>query len=323
MIKAFSFTAIFLLGGFSAFAQFPPGAGYPGTTAIHKDSSVFVGWASNCMVERGWVKITDPSMGKATSGTPEMAIGKSGSSGLVSFGDGGIAVLTFKAAIFNGPGWDFAVFENAFDDFLELAFVEVSSDGINFYRFPATSLTDTAIQTGTFGLTDPTKINNLAGKYDLFYGTPFDLEELKDEPGLDVDNITHVKIIDVVGSIDPAYASRDAAGRMINDPWPTPFPQGGFDLDAIGVIHQKPLSISQDKLQNQFQVYPVPARNILNINTDGNYHLEIRDITGKTFLSAEAIGAERIDVSSLSPGLYFLYITIGSNSFYKKILITA
>ena len=87
--------------------------------------------------------------------------------------------------------------------------MEVSSDGVNYFRFPATSYTDTTVQTGSFGSTDATKINNLAGKYRALYGTPFDLEELKNENGLDVNNITHIKIIDVVGSIQNQYASRD------------------------------------------------------------------------------------------------------------------
>jgi len=59
-------------------------------------------------------------------------------------------------------GFDFAVFENSFNDsFLELAFVEVSSDGINFVRFPATSNTQTDVQITGFGTIDPTYINNL------------------------------------------------------------------------------------------------------------------------------------------------------------------
>ena len=53
-------------------------------------------------------------------------------------GDDGSLVLTFPAPIADGAGPDFAVFENAFStEFLELAFVEVSSDGTNFTRFPA------------------------------------------------------------------------------------------------------------------------------------------------------------------------------------------
>jgi hypothetical protein len=35
------------------------------------------------------------------------------------------------------------------------------------------------------------------------------------------------------------YASYDSQGHQINDPWPTNFPTGGFDLDAVGVINEK------------------------------------------------------------------------------------
>ena len=57
---------------------------------------------------------------------------------VVSLGDGGSITLTFAHPLSDGTGPDLAVFENAFNDtFLELAFVEVSSDGANFVRFPA------------------------------------------------------------------------------------------------------------------------------------------------------------------------------------------
>lgn len=57
-------------------------------------------------------------------------------------------------------------------------------------------------------------------------------------PGLNLNSVTHIRIVDVVGSIDPLYATRDSLNRVINDPWPTFFETGGFDLDAVGVIHQ-------------------------------------------------------------------------------------
>ena len=104
--------------------------------------------------------------------------------------------------------------------------------------FPATSLTPTDVQTDTYGSTDPTMINNLAGKYRIGYGTPFDLEELRDSTGIDIDSIVYVRVIDVVGSVDSQYATYDAFGHMVNDPWPTPFPAGGFDLTGVGVIHE-------------------------------------------------------------------------------------
>src|SRR5690606_10864157 len=80
-------------------------------------------------------------------------------------------------------------------------------------------------------------LNNLAGKYVGGYGTPFDLQEMANISGLDINNITHVRIIDVVGSIN-GNTRFDASNRKINDPYPTPFPVGGFDLDAVAVLHQ-------------------------------------------------------------------------------------
>ncbi len=158
-----------------------------------------------------------------------------------SLGDGGRITLRFEPAIADASGMDFAVFENGFGSdpvFAELAFVEVSSDGVNFTRFPAVSCTQTATQNGTFSTLSPVDLKNLAGKYPASWGTPFDLAELTGTPGLNTQRITHVRIIDVVGSITPGTGSTDSHGRLINDPWPTQFVTCGFDLDAVGVLHQ-------------------------------------------------------------------------------------
>ena len=39
-------------------------------------------------------------------------------------------------------------------------------------------------------------------------------------------NVTEVRITDVVGSIDPWYGTRDSLGNLINDPFKTPFASG-------------------------------------------------------------------------------------------------
>lgn len=228
------------------FAQFDPPAGQAGSHAIVYDSPLFMDWAVFASPQVSWANIMDTTLGKANTGNANAVLGPALSNGVLSLGDGGSVILQFNSSIFNGDGYDFAVFENSFsDDFLELAFVEVSSDGVNFVRFPATSYTQTEIQVDTFGLLDATKINNLAGKYRAGFGTPFDLEELMGNPLLDVNRITHIKIIDVVGSIQPQYATYDQYGNIINDPFPTPFPQSGFDLDAVGVIHSNITAVSE------------------------------------------------------------------------------
>ena len=153
----------------------------------------------------------------------------------------GVAVVTFDQPISNGEGYDFAVFENALNStFLELAFVEVSSDGVHFYRFPSVSNTQTTTQIANAGSVDATNLKNLAGKYMVGWGTPFDLAELAGYSNLDINNITHVRIVDVVGTIDPMYASIDKNGHIINDPYPTNFTDngtGGFDFSGVAVMN--------------------------------------------------------------------------------------
>lgn len=246
MIKyLLSFLPLMAFMSLSAQGPYPPAAGQTGSDAIAKDSSIIKSWATGVDVVRGYVQISDTSVytagsNRATFGSPSNALhaAEGNSMDIVSLGDDGIATVTFDRLIVDGPGADFAIFENSFGDtFLELAFVEVSSDGINFSRFPAVSLTDTDTQIGPWDEIDPTNLHNLAGKYRQGFGTPFDLSELAYDPLVDINAIRFVRIIDVVGSIDPAFATYDSQGNIINDPFPTPFESGGFDLDGVAVIN--------------------------------------------------------------------------------------
>lgn len=298
------------------FAQFPPPAGQPGTTAIAADSSAFVAWATACTVVRGPQDISDPELGLATVGDESSAIGPALTNGVVSLGDGGMATLTFAQPITNGPGWDFAVFENSFSDtYLELGFVEVSSNGVDFFRFPATSLTQATIQVDGFGASDATQINNLAGKYRGGFGTPFDLEELVGAPGLDVNNVTHVRIIDVVGCIQDAYATYDHLGNKVNDPWSTPFASSGFDLDAVGVINQLTTGVDEVGAMQLMSVYPNPAneqvRWHLAAPIGGSLRLSVLNTTGQELMSAWFQGdadQRTFDVRGLPTGWYIVQL---------------
>ena len=318
MNKKILLTTLSILSSVFLYAQFPGAADTEGSTAIHKDSSIITAWASGCSVERGFVNISKPELGLASAGESSNAIGKADGISIVSLGDSGIATLTFDLPIRNGEGYDFAVFENSFSDtFLELAFVEVSSDGVNFFRFPATSNTPTETQTGGFGNTDPTLINNLAGKYKAHYGTPFDLEELKGIEDLDIDAITHVKIIDVVGSIDPEYATYDINGNPVNDPFPTPFESSGFDLDAVAVIHQKVPTSIQNKTKESFSIYPNPAPigQKLHIQSDTDVKgMSVYGQNGKLYYSGQI---SQFETHYLSAGIYFIQV---GNNFQKIVL---
>jgi hypothetical protein len=242
----------------AAAGPYAPAAGVNGSTAVAHNDPGIVAWGSSVgQVVRGPYDISDPESPLVTFGNPSPAAigpadGFNSSTGepltdpnkVVSLGDAGALILLFENPIFNGTSWDFAVFENAFNDtFLELAFVEVF-DGDTWARFPTNSLTQTAVQIDQASATnngiDPTEIDGFAGKYRAGFGTPFDLSVLTGTPGLDLDHIIAIRVVDVVGSIDPDYARRDSFNRIINDPWPTPFFTGGFDLDAIGAFHVVP-----------------------------------------------------------------------------------
>ncbi len=146
------------------------------------------------------------------------------------------------------PGADFVIFENAFvanastgGIFGDLAYIEVSSDGVNYARFPSVSLTPAA--TGAFGTFDPTQVFALAGKHananGESWGTPFDLAWLAAHPlvlaGLvNLDAIRFVRVVDIPGDGSSLDAATPTA-HPIYDAWLTAG-SGGFDLEAIGAI---------------------------------------------------------------------------------------
>jgi len=211
-------------------ASYSPAAGQEGSTAIDMEDPVFVGWAI------GYENYEIGSELDEVWQTPEYALGRAvGTSfDIVSLGRGGRITMTFDPPIENGEGWDFAVFENSFNDYnLELAYVEVSSNGIDFVRFDSFSLTPDPVS--GFGNIDTTLINGLAGKYRQGYGTPFDLSDISEKAEVqsnivDLSRITHVRIVDIVGD----GSCYDSEGNIIYDPYPT-VNSAGFDLDAIGV----------------------------------------------------------------------------------------
>lgn len=224
---------------------------------------IFTGWATGFTSYRPapgvleqW-QTPEKTLGEVTGAFDDIAsLGELTAEQIAAGVSPGEITLTFANSIRNGTGADFAVFENGFGFasdgslFGELAYVEVSTDGNNFVRFPSISLTPDPID--PFGRLDATNIYNLAGKHvnngivvsdDEFipssWGTPFDLENLVNEPSViagevDIARINFVRIVDIPGN----GSFLDSEGSPIYDPWQTPIPgSGGFDLEAIGAIN--------------------------------------------------------------------------------------
>jgi hypothetical protein len=208
-----------------------PAAGAPGSDAVPKDDTRIARWAT------GWVNPIEfgTDIDDAKWQDPESALGpaQGDTLGVLVLGNGGRVVLTFDPPFGDGPGPDLAVFENAFNDtFLELAFLEVSSDGEHFARFDALSLGTVP----TASTVDPISLAGLGGKYRAGFGTPFDLDWLRYQPlvtsgVVDLGAIRFVRVVDIVGD----GSTLDRLGHPIYDPTPTSG-TGGFDLDAVAVL---------------------------------------------------------------------------------------
>lgn len=219
--------------------------------AVHAGPFVDAGWSPASMnawasaideIVRGPIDIDDPGGASASFGAEVNIVGAATGdpADAVSLGDGGSATLIFHSGISDGEGDDFAVFENGILDlsglFAELAYVEVSTDGILFARFDSDAFNTFPVM--SFDTLDPTDYHGLAGRHPAGLGTGFDLADLAFDSlvlssDVDLASINFVRVVDVIGD----GSTTDGGANPIFDPYTTPFPSGGFDLEAIGVIH--------------------------------------------------------------------------------------
>jgi hypothetical protein len=260
--------------------------GYVGEDGRHADPAdanavinpIFRGWATS-------VFSYAPAPGlSAVWADPNKALGEAVGDNLdvVSLGDvnqgqiaegvpAGQITLTFSEPFRDCNGYDFVVFENGLVSnyntsggsikgqmFAELGYVEVSSNGVDFVRFPSVSLTAGLV--GMYGTIEISDVYNLAGKHPngegVCTGTPFDLSEIAREEDVvsgvvDINNISYVRIVDIPGSgdfEDEAVKYIEASSRPawdyyannhpIYDAWLT-LESGGIDLEAVGVLEEQ------------------------------------------------------------------------------------
>jgi len=214
---------------------------------------------------------------------------------ILSLGLGGEIIVRIKGStIKDGPGYDFVIYENAFNNpingliYSEPAKVAVSQNGMDYFEFPYNEKD----LSGCAG-TKPT-IGSENYDPDKYGGNKFDLADL----GLK--EIQYIKITDITEVIknDPEHEYYD----------PT---LTGFDLDAVvGIYVESVTSVGNDQLE----------LNIANIiqnksffkaisNTREDIDLKIYDRTGRIIISENISGYFDLNLSDLSCGIYFYSLT--------------
>lgn len=227
----------------------PTQTAHPIDPAIPAASPLFTEWAN--AIDAGRTQFA-PRGSAAISNTGFNSLGDLDANQIAAGNSPGYLTVSFPSGIRNGAGADFAVFENGFTLgspnglFAELAYVEVSTNGTDFVRFPSISTNLAPVQgSGAFAGFDMSNVFNLAGKHAGNFGTPFNLDDLLTVPAvlggaIDLNNIQFVKLVDIPGN----GSFLDSLGNPILDNWLT-VGSGGFDFrlpagQGIGVIHAVP-----------------------------------------------------------------------------------
>ena len=145
-----------------------------------------------------------------------------GSTDVVSLGEGGEIVVGFgDRLVFDGPGTDLVIFENAFwvggdptHTFAELGAVAVSVDGDVWHEFDCDPAQEGGYDPGCAGWRPRQPFDTCAPSpldADASGGDPFDLSDL---------GLSEVRFVRV----------RDRGGAGLE-------PSAGFDLDAVAAVH--------------------------------------------------------------------------------------
>ena len=227
----------------------PSQTSHPIDAAIPSNSPLFTEWADQIDASRTFFA---PRGSTTISPTGFNSLGDLDATQIAAGNQVGYLTVTFPKGVRNAAGADFAIFENGFAYgspnglFAELAYVEVSSNGVDFARFPSVSTNVTPVTgSGAFAGFDMSNVYNLAGKHAGGFGTPFNLDDLLTDPlviggSVNLASIQYVKLVDIPGN--GSYL--DSQGHPILDNWMTTG-SGGFDFrlpvgQGVGVINAVP-----------------------------------------------------------------------------------
>jgi hypothetical protein len=122
-----------------------------------------------------------------------------------------------------------------------------------------------------------------------------------------------------VGDVDGPHTSFDDSGNAINDPFPTEFHSGGFDLDAVGILNGV-LGIKDETLL-QLSVYPNPANGVVTINSDNTGVLVITDLNGKILKEIQHNKLSQINLDQFQKGVYLLQLNVKGEVKVERLIV--
>ena len=134
---------------------------------------------------------------------------------------------------------------------------------------------------------------------------------------LDKNRVTHIRIVDVVGCIKPEYATYDAEGHIVNDPWPTAFASSGFDLDAVGVIHDLAHSDVPENGEEVISLYPNPVKDRLTVQAENLQSIEVFNLVGQLVMMSDQ---PIVDMNGLNQGVYFVRVRADGMIVTKRVV---
>jgi hypothetical protein len=95
----------------------------------------------------------------------------------------------------------------------------------------------------------------------------------------------------------------------------------GSLLSLTGEVQDFALGISEFDMDNAIKIFPNPATSFLNIQNTYNIDaISVYDIMGKLVLR-DIQEKDKIDVTKLNSGLYFVRLHVNNNEIVKKLII--
>jgi hypothetical protein len=136
---------------------------------------------------------------------------------------------------------------------------------------------------------------------------------LADSTDINLDSIVYVRVVDVVGTNNPDFATFDQYGNIVMDPYPTNGQSSGFDLDGVAVMnwnYTEPQGIN-NTAENSVSLYPNPANSqvLCSVEGEGQHLMSLYNTSGQLLLQQTFSGRQiSFNTSSIADGMYILRV---------------